>query len=186
MYWRLIRYILLYLDYVDKYSKRMSKKFIWGLAVGVVLVMVTLAIIVLCKGHDFIAIRIINPSGSESIDKMSVIKQLEAKGVLLTPNEYTNHVVSFYNSIIACLLGSLIIFSFLGYFSMKSKLKEQIQDALEDMMRDSKKFENTILDNVYGRVTEDFVEAEDFENLKKDVQELKNITVSTKKEIIAE
>ena len=54
---------------------------------------------------------------------------------------------------------------------MKSKLKEQIQDALEDMMRDSKKFENTILDNVYGRVTEDFVEAEDFENLKKDVQE---------------
>ena len=54
------------------------------------------------------------------------------------------------------------------------------------MMRDSKKFENTILDNVYGRVTEDFVEAEDFENLKKDVQELKNITVSTKKEIIAE
>ena len=190
MYWRLIRYILLYLDYVDKYSKRMSKKFIWGLAVGVVLVMVTLAIIVLCKGHDFIAIRIINPSGSESIlshcDKMSVIKELEAKGVLLTPNEYTNHVVSCYNSIIACLLGSLIIFSFLGYFSMKSKLKEQIQDALEDMMRDSKKFENTILDNVYGRVTEDFVEAEDFENLKKDVQELKNITVSTKKEIIAE
>lgn len=56
------------------------------------------------------------------------------------------------------------------------------------MMRDSKKFENTILDNVYGRATEDFVEVVDFENLKKDIQELKNnaVTFSSKKEVISE
>lgn len=67
-------------------------------------------------------------------------------------------------------------------------MKEQIQEALEDMMRDSKKFENTILDNVYGRATEDFVEVVDFENLKKDIQELKNnaVTFSSKKEVISE
>ena len=170
----------------------MNKNFIWGLVTGFVVVIATLVIIVLCKGHDFVAVKIINPIGGESIlshcDKMAVIKELETKGVLLTPDEYTNHVVSLYNSIIACLLGSLIIFSFLGYFSIKSKLKEQIQEALEDMMRDSKKFENTILDNVYGRATEDFVEVVDFENLKKDIQELKNnaVTFSSKKEVISE
>lgn len=169
----------------------MNKKFLWGLVVGGVLVIVTLALIVLFKGHDFVAVRIINPSGSGSIlshcDKMAVIKELETKGVLLTPDEYTNHVVSFYNFLIACVIGSLIIFSFLGYFSMKSKLKEQIQEALEDMLRDSKKFESTILDNVYGRVTEDFINVEDFENLKKDIQKMKDnaVTFSVKNEVIS-
>ena len=41
---------------------------------------------------------------------------------------------------------------------------------------------------MYGRATEDFVEVVDFENLKKDIQELKNnaVTFSSKKEVISE
>lgn len=157
----------------------MKKYFFGGLMVGATLVIIVLIVAVLCKGHDFVPLRIINPCAIENdsiphSNKVAIIKELETKGILLTPDEYTSHIVSFYNSLIACLIGTLIVFSFLGYFSMKSKMKEQIQESLEDMMRDSKKFESTILENVYGRATEDFVQVEDFDNLKKDIQGLKS------------
>ena len=80
--------------------------------------------------------------------------------LILTPQEYTNNVVNYYNSLLLILSVMLGAFSILTFVYLKSQSKDLIQDGLQ-----SEQFKNQISEILVGkaenRFREVFVELED-------------------------
>lgn len=152
------------------------KKFIIAGGIGGILVFILLLIALIIFGaYDYAPVQILNPAIADHClnnDKIALIQELSRNGTLLTPAEYTSHVVSYYNSIIMLLVALFAVFSFIAYFSLKSKMKEQIQESLIEMLRDSKAFDETITTNIYGKVTQEFLSLESAAQLKDEVDSL--------------
>jgi hypothetical protein len=146
----------------------MKDRMIAGFSGGLGTFILIIVTLVSLRIYDYVPISILNPTNmcdNLGVDKMNLIRELSQKGLLLTPEEYTNHILGYYNSIITLLIASFVVFSFIGYFSIKSRIKEQIQETLNDMLRDSKTFQNTILSNINGRIEDDFVQKIEYEAL---------------------
>ena len=116
---------------------------------------------------------------------IEVLRDLESKGVLLNPSEYTSHITDCYNSLIAILLGLFAIFTFGTIYSIKSASKKEIDDiktdienhkvrtnaelkqnivgALSELMRDSISFKDTCINALYGRIEDEILRHEDKE-----------------------
>ena len=116
---------------------------------------------------------------------IEVLRDLESKGVLLNPSEYTSHITDYYNSLIAILLGLYAIFTFGTIYSIKSASKKEIDDiktdienhkvrtnaelkqnivgALSELMRDSISFKDTCINALYGRIEDEILRHEDKE-----------------------
>lgn len=116
---------------------------------------------------------------------IEVLRDLESKGVLLNPSEYTSHITDYYNSLIAILLGLFAIFTFGTIYSIKSaskkgiddiktdienhkvrtnaELKQNIVGALSELMRDSISFKDTCINALYGRIEDEILRHEDKE-----------------------
>lgn len=116
---------------------------------------------------------------------IEVLRDLESKGVLLNPSEYTSHITDYYNSLIAILLGLFAIFTFGTIYSIKSASKKEIDDiktdienhkvrtnaelkqnivgALGELMRDSISFKDTCINALYGRIEDEILRHEDKE-----------------------
>lgn len=116
---------------------------------------------------------------------IEVLRDLESKGVLLNPSEYTSHITDYYNSLIAILLGLFAIFTFGTICSIKSASKKEIDDiktdienhkvrtnaelkqnivgALSELMRDSISFKDTCINALYGRIEDEILRHEDKE-----------------------
>ena len=116
---------------------------------------------------------------------IEVLRDLESKGVLLNPSEYTSHITDYYNSLIAILLGLFAIFTFGTIYSIKSASKKEIDDiktdienhkvrtnaelkqnivgALSELMRDSISFKDTCINGLYGRIEDEILRHEDKE-----------------------
>ena len=116
---------------------------------------------------------------------IEVLRDLESKGVLLNPSEYTSHITDYYNSLIAILLGLFAIFTFGTIYSIKSASKKEIDDiktdienhkvrtnaelkqnivgALSELMRDSISFKDTCINALYGRIEDEILRHEDKE-----------------------
>lgn len=153
----------------------MKDRLITGIVGGLCTFVLTLIVLIYFGIYDFVPISILNPkdiSDNFGVDKINLIKELSQKGILLTPDEYTNRILGYYNSIITMLIASFVVFTFLGYLSIKSRIKEQIQEALNDMLRDSKTFEETIFANINGRIQDDFVQYSEFDELAEEVNNL--------------
>lgn len=154
----------------------MKKYIIAGCTGGLLVFIFLLMALIIFGAYDYAPVQILNPTKLNHClenDKIALIKELTKNGTLLSPSEYTSHIISYYNSIIMLLVGLFVIFSFIGYFSLKSKMKEQIQESLIEMLRDSKEFDKTISENIMGRVTNEFVPNEIFEEINAEIAILK-------------
>jgi hypothetical protein len=152
---------------------RLIAGFIGGLGAFVLIILA----LVFFGIYDYVPISILNPKNicdNFGIDKMNMIRELSQKGILLTPDEYTSHILGYYNTIITTLIASFVVFSFIGYFSMKSKMREQIQEELNVMLRESKPFQDTILSNINGRIEQEFVLYTEFDDLVDEVNSLRD------------
>lgn len=120
-------------------------------------------------------IQIINPEQVESInkyvDKVMLIKEMQRDGILLTPQEYTNNIVSYYNTAITLLVFLFILFSFLSYFHLKFLSKEQIKKILEETIQDSKTMEKIIMDTFAGKADDKYETRENVDSLRDIVEE---------------
>jgi hypothetical protein len=108
-------------------------------------------------------------------NQISVLKNLENKGLLLTPQEYTSHIADYYNTLVELLIGLFVLFSFVSFFSIKNnakkdfeeertklkddfeKAKETIKQGLIDDLKDSKSFNDSIINDIMGRVEDGFL-----------------------------
>ncbi len=158
------------------------------------IVLVIVLVIAYVAPIDYAPIYLLNPekalSDNDSIvlDSMKCVhveflKDLESKGVLLTPCEYTSHITEYYNTLISFLLGLFVVFSFGTIYSIKAasrkeideikadindhktrtegELKRSIVASLSELMRDSKSFEETCINALYGRIEDEVLRHED-------------------------
>ena len=120
-----------------------------------------------------------NIKNNEVKDKLAEVERLNEKGVILTPQEYTSHISTFYNNIIAVLIALLAIFSIVTYLHFKFLAKEEVQNQVKDLMRNSPEIQRIISENVSGKI-EDVIYSElndsivTKKNIKNYITELKN------------
>lgn len=160
---------------------------------------------------DYAPIYLLNPekalsySDSLAIDSVKclhieAIKDLEKKGLLLNPSEYTSHIADYYNTLIAFLLGLFVLFTFGTIYSIRtiskreieeiktdidnhktktsSELKKNIVDSLSELMRDSISFKDTCINALYGRIEDEVLKHEDKEALDNRIAKLEeNINI---------
>ena len=93
-----------------------------------------------------------NITSFEVKEKLKEIEELKSKGVLLTPQEYTAHIESFYNNIIAILIALLAVFSLVTYFHLRFLAKDEIQKQVKDVLKSSIEIKQIIQDNIDGKI----------------------------------
>ncbi len=180
------------------FAKRlnMKKYIISGIVGAAVIILVIVVITSFVTPINYAPIYLLNPekaltyNDSLVIDSVKcvhieVLRDLESKGVLLNPSEYTSHITDYYNSLIAILLGLFAIFTFGTIYSIKSASKKEIDDiktdienhkvrtnaelkqnivgALSELMRDSISFKDTCINALYGRIEDEILRHEDKE-----------------------
>lgn len=170
--------------------------FIGGLTVALFLV----AACVFFEPFNYKSIYVVNPekvlTNDDSIRQDSVIcsrieilKDLENKGILLTPGEYTSHISSYYSTLVAFLIGLFVLFTIGSIFSIKitsnkeieeireeldnkeskikDNLKKDIRESLSELLRDSISFKESVISAIYGRIEDDLITRTDKENIEK-------------------
>lgn len=111
-----------------------------------------------------------------SSEMQMLFEKLKKQKVILTPHEYTSQLGSYYNSLIAVLVGLFVIFSLVSFFSMKGiaknevkeaqleldkksaeidqVIKEEVKKVLDEMLRDSKLMQEKLDKSIAGLVSD--------------------------------
>lgn len=134
------------------------KSFLAGIVGGAVFISIIALVCIFSLNLHSYKVKVINPKIVESQNsdtaKTELINQLLDDGVILTPQDYTSNIASYYNTAITLLVFLFIIFSFIGYFHLKFISKEQIHKALEEKLKDSKSMQ-TLLEEAFIGVADD-------------------------------
>lgn len=126
--------------------------------------------------------------------RIEVLKDLENKGLLLTPGEYTSHISSYYSTLVTFLIGLFVLFTVGSIYSIKitskkeiedikneldnreskiqDKLKSNIRDSLNELLRDSISFKESVINALYGRIEDELVTVSDKEIIERKLSEL--------------
>lgn len=174
--------------------------FISGAIGAVTVILVGLIVFTWMSPIDVAPVYMLNPEVAlDSIQTMQldslrcehleVLRDLESKGVLLTPADYTSHISSFYNSLIAVLVGMFVIFSIGSVYVMKATSKREIEDLkqevknetrnhileqLNNLLNDSIAFQETTVTALYGRIEDDIVTSDQMETVESTIEKLQN------------
>lgn len=111
-------------------------------------------------------------SSEEIIDacsglKQSLVEKLHQEKLILSPQEYTNNVVNYYNNLLLILSVIIAAFSILSFIYFKNQTREQVQDTLED-----EQFLEKIAEKLSGKVEGRF--QNDLDEIKSDLHHLNN------------
>ena len=174
--------------------------FISGVIGAVAVILVGLVVLTWISPINVAPVYMLNPEVAlDSIQTMQldsircehleVLRDLESKGVLLSPADYTSHISSFYNSLIAVLVGMFVIFSIGSVYVMKATSKREIEDLkqevknetrthileqLNNLLNDSIAFQETTITALYGRIEDDIVTSDQMETVESTIEKLQN------------
>lgn len=136
------------------------RSFFSGMLGGAVIITIIVLIGIFSTNLHVYNVQIINPKNIDSVDKyvnkIALIKEMQKDGILLTPQEYTSNVISYYNTAITILIFLFILFSFISYFHLKFISKEQIQKIFEEKIKDSKEMEQVIMNAFVGKADDKY------------------------------
>lgn len=173
--------------------------FISGAIGAVAVILVGLIVITWMSPIDVAPVYMLNPEVAlDSIQTMQldslrcehleVLRDLESKGVLLSPADYTSHISSFYNGLIAFLIGIFALFTFGGLFAvrftnkkeideikqdLKNETREHIITQLQTMMNDSRAFQETTLNSLTGRFEDRIITQEQLDEVEASIEDVK-------------
>lgn len=120
---------------------------------------------------------------------IEILSDLEDKGVLLHPAEYTSHIADFYSSLIAFLIGLFVIFSLGGIYVMratnrqeidelkqdiKNDMQNQILSQLSTLLNDSISFKETTISALYGRIEDEIVTTDKLVAIESSIEKLQS------------
>jgi hypothetical protein len=151
----------------------MNKSYILsGLIGSSILILILLSITTWLKPFNYQAVYIVNPktvtnpSRTEALtcNQIAVLKDLENKGILLTPQEYTSQISDYYSTLVAFLIGLFVLFTIGSIYGIsitskkeieesKQNIKEELKESLAGEIRDSKSFNESIADTVQKNMT---------------------------------
>jgi hypothetical protein len=130
------------------------KSFLGGILGGFVIIAILIIALFAFNTFNY-QVHIINPKTIDSLDynmsKASIIKEMEDSGILLTPQEYTNNVINYYNVALALMATFLVIFSLISYLHLKFISEEQMQKYMK-----SEEFMASVRTAIFGKVEETF------------------------------
>jgi hypothetical protein len=86
-----------------------------------------------------------------AVFKKELVKELNENKLILTPQEYTNNVVNYYNSILLILSVMIAAFSIISFIYIRNQSRDLIQESLN-----SKEFQNKISEKLIGNVDSHF------------------------------
>jgi polyhydroxyalkanoate synthesis regulator phasin len=166
-----------------------GKCFYLGMAgAGGLVLVIILVILVWVAPFDYKLVHIVNPESISREDvfnfrseQIAVLKDLENKGILLTPQEYASQISNYYTTLIAFLIGLFVLFTIANFFvvrlssqteiqvvkksleidmeerarAMEKELHKKINDTVSEMLRDSISFKENVTNALYGRINED-------------------------------
>ena len=172
----------------------MKDSIISGIIGASIIILIIVIAIAFISPIDYAPVYLLNPEKAlsynntiivDSIAHIEILKDLESKGVLLNPSEYTSHITEYYNVLISFLLGLFAIFTFGTIYSIKTaskkeideiktdinnhkekintELKKSIVESLSELMRDSISFKDTCINALYGRIEDEVLKHEDKE-----------------------
>lgn len=166
----------------------MKSNIIAGFAGGVFVAVIIVVLLCCCKLHDYSPIYILNSSksvmqtdsllcsqttGLDSTNivsaKLKLLKEMEAKGILLTPQEYSSQISSYYNTIITFLIALFATFSFIGYFSIRIASKKDVLNTINELMDDSVQFRSRTTESITTIFADSFVSKEELDSLKEEL-----------------
>lgn len=150
-----------------------------GGAVGALSVLfVSVAILIWVKPFDYKAVLIIEQTQLSndnrpvlSIPEAELMTSLRDKGYLLTPAEYTNNMVGYYNTLIAFLSVFFVVFTVAGYFAIRGMSKKEVREEARELLKDSESFRSEVLSTIKGQFDADYVQMDTYEDKVKDIEE---------------
>jgi amino acid transporter len=152
------------------------KAFVSGMLGGAVLLGIVTLICLFSLNLHLYNVAILKPKLNDSINiqknKVELIQDLHNEGTILTPQEYTNNIVSYYNTSITLLVFLFILFSFISYFHLKFLSNEQINKALEEKIKDSKEMERIIMEAFAGKADGKYESIENVDSLRDIIDEM--------------
>ena len=171
-----------------------------GIMGALIIILVGIIIFAWVAPVDVAPVYMLNPSvaldsfeayqlDSLKCQHIELLRDLESKGVLMNPAEYTSHISDFYNTLVAFLIGIFVIFSFIGIYLMKStnkiefeefkqditnKTQESIRNQLSILLNDSISIKETIVSALYGRIEDEIVTVDKIEAIESSVEKIQN------------
>lgn len=146
----------------------MKKEYIFSGLFGAITVILLIVLIGLFFGvYDYKGFYILNYSNeleSLKIETLETLKRLENCGLLLTPSEYTNNVVGFYNTLFTVIGIIFIIFSVASYVIIKDNSKTETRKAVKELLNDSKTFREQITSSLLGEIESSYINKDDYTN----------------------
>lgn len=84
-----------------------------------------------------------------SYNAHTIIEELRKQKVLLTPNEFTSNLGTYYNTLISILLCLFTFFSLISYFTVKNTAKNEVKEALLEIEKKSNELDHIIKQEVH-------------------------------------
>lgn len=107
-------------------------------------------------------------------DKVKLIKELQGNGIIVTPQEYTNNIVNYYNTALTIVLAILILFSIMSYIQLRFISRRQIEEVFKDSLKDSKEFDQFVSEAIFGKAEERFVKIGDIGDKLAEIEDLRD------------
>lgn len=170
----------------------MKNNVLSGVIGALVVILCLFVVCVFFEPFNIRTVYIINPekvinNDSITCSQITVLNDLENKGLLLTPHEYTSRISNYYTTLVAFLIGLFVLFTIGSIYSIrltsrkeiddakrdldireeeiKKGLKKNIQDSLSELLKDSISFKETVVSAIYGRIEDELVTRADKENV---------------------
>ena len=153
----------------------MKQNFVSGIFGGLIVIIILFVVCFFGRCFDYKAIVVVDNSALQdtvtakiSVPEYELMNSLREKGVLLTPSEYTNNLVGYYDTLIAFLAIFFIVFTFAGYFYVKGMSKKEVT---REILKDSESFRNDVLNAIRIEFDGNYVTKENYENEYSDVSD---------------
>lgn len=164
---------------MDKEHKMKFSSGLKGGVVGALLVIIIIAaVLVWFKPFNYRAVVIIEQTqlASDSrpvitIPEAELMASLRDKGYLMTPAEYTNNMIGYYNTLIAFLSVFFVVFTVAGYFAIRGLSKKEVREEARELLKDSQSFRSEVLETIKGQFDADYVPTDVYEDKVKELDE---------------
>ena len=163
---------------MDTLKEKFNAGLIGGIAGALLFLILFIVVVVWLKPFNYRAVMIVEQSQITKPDKPVItppeavlMTSLRDKGYLVTPAEYTNNMIEYYNTLIAFMAVFFVVFTIAGYFAIRSMSKKEVRDEARELLLDSESFRSDVLNTLTGNFDANYVPIDDFEQRMKDVED---------------
>lgn len=152
----------------------MKKEILGGIIGGILIIGLFLIIIFSTNIFNY-EVKLISGNDVDSLesysDKIKLIEELMNDGVIVSPQEYTNNIVNYYNTALTILVALLLIFSIMSYLHLQFISKEQVLEGFKENLK-SRKFEKLLTETIFGKAEDKFPSLDLVEDIKQKIADL--------------